>query len=172
MNGLMIFLRLVHIFSGVFWVGTSFFVISFLNPSVKATGEDGQKFMRQLGFKTRFSLTMLTVAILTVLSGFLMYWQISGFRMGWIRSGYGLMLTLGAVFGLLGLLSGYYYQFRNIQKMKALSAELQAGGGPPSPEQMERMKAYSENVSKGGMITTLFVTIALIGMSIAQYVTF
>lgn len=172
MDILVAVLSLVHIFSGVFWVGTSFFAISFINPAVQALGDDGQKFMRHLAFKTRFSITMLSVALLTVLSGLIMYWNISGFRSGWITSGYGVMLTLGAVFGFLGLASGYFMQFRNVQAMKALSAELQSGGGPPSPEQMQRMQSLSESVSRGGRITTVLLAIALIGMSTAQYVTF
>ena len=42
---LIIVLRIIHIFSGVFWVGFAFFNIGFLQPTVKATGAEGQKTM-------------------------------------------------------------------------------------------------------------------------------
>ena len=38
---LMISMRIIHIFAGVFWAGTSFFMLSFVTPSMIATGADG-----------------------------------------------------------------------------------------------------------------------------------
>jgi hypothetical protein len=54
--------------------------------------------------------------------------------------------------------------------MKAISTSIAASGGPPSPEQQAEMKSLSETVSRGGQITSVFLALALLGMSIAQYV--
>ncbi len=172
MNFLMIAMRIIHIFSGVFWAGTSFFMISFVTPSVIATGAEGQKFMQQLAFRTRFSTAMMGVAVLTVLSGLIMYWEIFEFRFSALSTGYGLMLTLGGIAGFIGFLTGYFIQNLTIRKMKAISNSIIASGGPPSPEQQAEMKSLSEKVSKGGQITSVFLALALLGMSIAQYVYF
>jgi uncharacterized membrane protein len=172
MNYLMIAMRLIHIFSGVFWVGASFTMLSFVTPSVAATGAEGQKFMQHLGLRTRFSNTMLTVGVLTFLSGIIMYWQLSGFRASFLSSGYGLFLTIGGTAGFFALLSGYVLQYRSIQGMKALSAAIGAAGGPPSPEQQARMRSLSQTLTRGGQITTAIMVVALIGMAVAQYVAF
>jgi len=54
--------------------------------------------------------------------------------------------------------------------MKALSATIAATQGPPTPEQQAEMKALSEIVGKGSQITSVFLALSLLGMSIAQYV--
>jgi uncharacterized membrane protein len=172
MNYLMIALRLIHIFSGVFWVGASFTMLSFVMPSVAATGAEGQKFMQHLGLRTRYANTMMTVAVLTFLSGLTMYWQLSGFRVSFLSSGYGLFLTIGGIAGFFALVTGYTMQYRSIQGMKALSAVIGASGGPPSPEQQARMRALSQTLMRGGQITTAIMVVALTGMAVAQYVAF
>lgn len=172
MNFLMISMRIIHIFSAVFWAGASFFMISFVTPSVIATGAEGQKFMQQLAFRTRFSTVMMAVAILTVLSGMVMYWKIFEFRLSALANGYGLMLTLGAIAGFFGFLTGYFMQNRTTEKMKAVSISIAASGGPPSPEQQAEMKSLSDTVLRGSQITSVFLALALLGMSIAQYVYF
>jgi uncharacterized membrane protein len=172
MNYLMISMRIIHIFAGVFWAGTSFFMISFVSPAVIATGAEGQKFMQQLAFRTRFTTAMMGVAILTVLSGLIMYWQIFNFRLSALSNGYGLMLTLGAIAGFIGFLTGYFLQNRTTGKMKALSDSIAASGGPPTPEQQAEMKSLSETVTRGSQITSVLLALALLGMSVAQYVFF
>jgi uncharacterized membrane protein len=172
MNYLMISMRIIHIFAGVFWAGTSFFMLSFVAPSVIATGAEGQKFMQQLAFRTRFTTAMMAVAILSVLSGLVMYWEIFEFRLNALSTGYGLMLTLGAIAGFIGFLTGYFMQNRTTGKMKTISNSIVTSGGPPTPEQQAEMKSLSETVSRGSQITSVFLALALLGMSIAQYVYF
>ena len=41
MSYLIIFLRLVHILAGVFWVGTAFVMTFYIAPTVGATAEAG-----------------------------------------------------------------------------------------------------------------------------------
>lgn len=172
MNYLMILMRIIHIFAGVFWAGTAFFMISFVTPTVIATGAEGQKFMQQLAFRTRFTTAMMGVAILTVLSGLVMYWQIFNFRLSALSNGYGLLLTLGAIAGFIGFLTGYFMQNRNTQKMKVLSESFASAEAPPTAEQQEEMKSLAATVSRGSQITAVFLALSLLGMSIAQYVFF
>lgn len=172
MNVLMIVLRIIHIFSGVFWAGTSFFMLSYVVPTVAATGPEGQKFMQHLALRTRFTAGMLTVAVLSMLSGIGMYWRLFNFRLSVLSSGYGLLLTIGGLGGISAFVSGYLYQYRHTESMKKISAAIAASGGPPTEQQMAQMQAHSAKVSLGGQITTILLVVALLGMSIAQYVTF
>jgi hypothetical protein len=145
-------------------------MVGFLEPTVEATGEVGKKFMQHLSMRTRFSAAMAIVAGLTVLSGFIMYWRISGFRLEWITSGYGLFLTIGSIAGIIAFFSGFLIQSRSINRLKAIGAQIQTSGGPPSAVQIAEMESLSERISRGGKISAILMTIALIGMSLAQYI--
>jgi hypothetical protein len=59
MNTFMITLRLVHIALGVFWAGTIFFFVMFLEPSVRAAGPDGARVMQ--GLQKRQFLNVMPV---------------------------------------------------------------------------------------------------------------
>src|SRR3972149_170585 len=72
-----IVLRLLHLFSGVFWVGTIFFTALFLLPRVKQAGPLGAQFMQRLS-QPPLTATLSLAAGLVVLSGILLYWRGSG----------------------------------------------------------------------------------------------
>jgi hypothetical protein len=77
MNVYLILLRLIHIGSGVFWAGTAIMIAAFLEPTVRAAGPEGGRFMQQLTGQSRFSLSMSLSALLNALSGPLLYWPLS-----------------------------------------------------------------------------------------------
>jgi uncharacterized membrane protein len=170
----LIVLRLIHIFSGVFWAGTTFFVASSLGPTARASGPEGGQFMQRLvGRVGRMTLFMGLAATLSALSGILLYQRVSGgFAVGWITSGPGLALTVGGVAGITGWIVGYLVIARTSMQLTALAAEIQAGGGPPSPEQAAKMQALSERQSQGGIWVAVLLIVAVAGMSVAQYVWF
>lgn len=170
MDILMIIMRLIHIFAGVFWVGTTFMLIRFIEPTVSATGEVGQQFMGYLSSRTKFSAIMALAGTLSLLSGLVMYYVIFFDRDVAINSGYGIALTTGGSFGFISLVLGFAIQFRTIARMKAVRADMAAGGGPPKPEQLAELKTLAERLSLGTRIGGVLMTVALIGMSIAQYV--
>jgi uncharacterized membrane protein len=172
MNVLMIVLRIVHIFSGVFWVGVSFFNVGFLQPTVQSTGNEGQKVMQHLTTQTRFTVTAYTAATLSLLSGWIMYWNLYGFRLSVLSSGYGLLLTIGAVAGTIAWVIALVFVRRVIARMQAVGGAIQEQGGPPTPEQVSEMQEYGEQLEKLGRWGVGFMVVALIGMSSAQYFSF
>jgi len=169
MDTLMVIMRIIHIFAGVFWVGSTFLLIGFVAPTVAATGDSGRQFMSYLGMKTKFSPVMALAGTLSVLSGLVMYYIIFDVTLDGLSSGYGLSLTIGALAGIIALIVGFVFQSRSANKMKAVAAEMEAAGGPPTPEQMAVMKEGAERIALGTRIGAVFMTIALLGMSIAQY---
>ena len=68
MNILVVVLRLIHVISGVFWVGAGLVMFFFIGPTLGATAEAGQKFAQHLMLQTRFTTILTTSAILTVLA--------------------------------------------------------------------------------------------------------
>lgn len=169
---LMIILRVIHIFAGVYWVGVSFFNISFLQPTVRATGAEGAKVMQHLTRGTRFTSTMYAIATLNLASGLVMYWVISGFSLSFLSTGYGLVLTIGAIAGLVAWLVAILVIRGILKEMGSIGQQIQFQGAPPTPEQSAQLGNIGARLSSVGMANLVFMTIALLGMSIAQYATF
>ncbi|MFZ0546794.1 MAG: hypothetical protein WAM60_15210 [Candidatus Promineifilaceae bacterium] len=169
MDLLVLILRLIHIFGAFFWAGGSFMMVSFIEPTVMKTGEEGKKFMQYLGSRTRLSASMGVAAVLTILSGLILYYRLFHDDFGAVMSsGYGVFLSFGALFGLLGWVAGFYFSGRASSRMKALSEEIEAAGGPPTAEQAAEMQALAKQLTMGGRITATFLTLALIGMAGAE----
>lgn len=169
MNSLILVLRIIHIFSGVFWVGFAFFNIAFLQPTVQATGPEGQKTMQYLTQKTRLLSTVYATATLTMLSGLIMYWILLGFRLSAMLSGYGIVLTIGSIAGVIAWIYAVVVIRGIFSQMQVTGQEIQAQGGPPTPEQATRMQALVARLGTVGQVAVVFLVIALLGMASAQY---
>jgi hypothetical protein len=99
-------LRLVHIGSGVYWAGSIFFFVTFLEPSLRSLGPDGGKVMIRL-FERGFLKLIPIVAILTVLSGLWLLWILSsGFKAEYMGSSVGRSLSSGGALAIIALLVG------------------------------------------------------------------
>jgi uncharacterized membrane protein len=161
---LMLFYRYVHIFSAIFWVGTTLFMVAFLEPTIKALGPEGGKFMQKLTGGTRFSLVMGLAGWLTVLSGLLMYSPVTGSFNPGIMFESRLVLTLGAVAGFAAGIVGTAMQGRSSGRLLALGKEIAAQGGPPSPEQAAEMGALQATIRRGSRLTAVLMVLAVFGM--------
>jgi len=157
---LIIALRIIHIFGGVFWVGVTFFNIGFLQPTVRATGTEGQKTLQYLTQKTRLLTMVYASATLTMLSGVIMYG---------LRSEHGLALTIGGIAGVVAWILVVMVIRGIFNQMRTLGQAIQAGQ-PPTPEQAGQMQVLLARLNQAGQVGLVFLTIALLGMSIAGYV--
>lgn len=165
-----ILLRIVHIFSGVFWAGGTFFLVGAITPAVRFAGPDGAKFMQHLARQGRVVKLQAGAAGLTVLAGLLLYWRVSGHLNGaWITSGPGLALTIGGSAGFLAAVVGGAVVGRTTAHLGKLAQEIHDSGGPPAPEKMAEIQHLSANMGSAAMQTTVLLVIALLGMSISQY---
>lgn len=172
MDTLRIVLRVIHIFGGIFWVGFAFFNVGFLQPTVKATGAEGQKTMQYLTQKTRLLSTVYATATLTLLSGLFMYWILFGFRLSALLSGYGAALTLGAIAGLIAWIYAVVIIRGIFGQMQTIGQQIRAQGGPPTPAQATQMQGLVARLGKLGQVALVFLVIAVLGMSTAQYIPF
>src|SRR5437899_12241622 len=95
-NVTMVVLRLIHILSGIFWVGTTFFLVGFLQPVVAQSGPECGRFAQRLMSQKRFQAAMSVAAGLTILSGLVLYGRgCSGFQQAWVASVPGPVPSLG-----------------------------------------------------------------------------
>lgn len=105
-HGLQLLLRLVHIVLGVYWVGATFFLVMFLEPSIRAVGPDGGKVMIQI-FNRGYLTFIVAIAVLTVVAGIWLLWIWSnGFSPQQMGTPMGIVLSTGGLFGVLALAVG------------------------------------------------------------------
>lgn len=166
MDIFMIVLRLIHILSGVFWVGSALVSAFFLAPAVAATGPAGQQMMAHMITKGRMSVRITAAAILTVLAGAVLYWRDSqGLSSPWTYSAAGWGFGIGAVFALVGLGFG----IRVGMSAKRLGEIAASAKGQPSPDQIAQIQAAQKQMSTASTISTVALILALACMATARY---
>ena len=162
--------RVIHIFAGVFWAGAAIAMAAFITPAVQLAGPAGGTFMQKLAQHTRFSFFMNQAALLSALSGLVLFWIFSGgLQLAWITTGHGLGLTVGSIAGLVEFFMGLMVMRPTAERMGALGKEIQAGGGPPSTAQIAEMGALQKKLAEGGMCGAVLLAIAVFGMAVARY---
>jgi hypothetical protein len=106
MNALAITLRLVHILGGVYWAGTMFFMVTFLEPTLRSMGPEGGKVMGGLAARG-FMKVLPIVSLLTLLSGLWLLWILSGgFDSSYMGSKLGMALSTGGGFAIIAWVLG------------------------------------------------------------------
>ena len=169
MNYLIMVLRIIHIFAGVFWVGGTLMMTFFIAPTIGATAEAGQKFIGHLMRELKFSQRMSAAAGLTILAGAILFWIDSdGFTSAWTSSGAGKGFSIGAGFAVVGLVFGILVG-RTTTAMAQLGAQFQ---GKPSPEQIAQMQTLGKQQATYSKIASTTLILAVIFMSIARYFVF
>jgi len=140
-------------------------MVGFLEPVIHASGPEGGKVMQKLVGGTRFPLAIAASGWLTVLSGLLMYWQITGFDTAVIFTTR-LPLTLGAIAGIAAGIVGTAVQGRASGQLVALGKQITAQGNPPSPDQLATMGGLQETIQRGSRLSAVLMVLAVIGMVI------
>jgi hypothetical protein len=165
----MIVLRLIHILAGVFWVGGVVVLAGFLQPTAKALVPEGPKFMQRL-MAGPLLVGLSAAPPLTVLAGLLMYWRDSaGLSIAWIATGTGLVFTLGGLLGISAMLVGFLVSRPAAVGLATVGKEIQAGGKPPTPEQLGKIGRFQVMLTQGANWTAILAVLALVAMASARY---
>ncbi len=134
-------MRIIHTFARVTWVGTAFFFVLLLEPTVEAAGAEGGWFMQRLT-RTHLALTLSTASALVAISGVMMYWIMSSsLQLAWISNPRRVALTFGSLAGILAFAIGLAIQGPAAGRMAAIQKEMQTVGGPPNATQMAELRA-------------------------------
>jgi hypothetical protein len=170
-NVSLIVLRILHVGFGVFWAGSLFFMTSLLMPAVRGVGPAGGQVMRQLVVVKKLSVRLATAAIITVLSGIILYMMDTKLSAGaFARSRMGMVFGLGGLSALLALIPGVGIVARTVNKVTVLGDAIAARGGPPTAEQSAEMARLQATIGKGSQATAGLVGIAVLCMAVARYV--
>lgn len=169
MNYLTVVLRLIHIVGGIFWVGAGLLMNFFIGPTLRATGDAGKQFAGHFMTRTRF-VTVMNISVYgTVIAGAWLYGIDSNwFQSAWMKSGAGIGFTIGALFGLIGLVTGIMNGSNN-RKMVALGSQVQ---GKPTPEQAAQLGAIQKQQAWVVPVNSWALLLAAFFMATARYFVF
>jgi hypothetical protein len=167
---LVIVFRLLHILAGAFWFGGVAVSARFIFPSAFALGPAGAPFMDQLGRVRKLPMNLLGSGFITVIAGFVLYWNDSAGSGGsWAASPAGRTIGGGAVLSLIALTIGLTVNIPTVKKIGALQAVIQGQGSPASADQQAQMKALQTKLLKAIRVVAVLLLFATASMAVARY---
>ena len=171
MDWLLALLRLVHIGGAVFWAGSAFTFFLFVAPSLEVLPPPNRKaFFDQFVGRRRFPTIVVGVATLTLLSGAVLYWRLSGnLNPIWLTSATGLGFTLGGVAGLIAWLIAALVIGPTFTRLGALGGEILAAGRPPTAEEGTRLAALGTRLRIASRALLVLLAISVLFMAISRY---
>lgn len=166
----LIFLRIVHIFAGVLWVGSAIFFLFLVKPTIISVGPSGPQFMQNLVGRQRMPQYMGMVSLLTVLAGALLYWNSSGgLQLAWITSGPGIGFTIGSLVGIAVFLMGTFMIGPTAEKLGVLGNQIASNGGTPTPAQAADLQNLDNRLTLLERLDFVMLTISLLTMATARF---
>lgn len=168
----MVVFRIVHILAGVFWVGSVFLFVVYLQPSAAAVGPAGAPFMGELLGKRRLVDGIIAMALTSVTGGLFLYWHdwhLFGTFNDWIASSFGKTFTVGGLAALSALAIGVFVTRPNVMRFLALGRQVAESGGPPSPEVAAEMGAIQQRLKVFARASLALLVVAVLAMSTARY---
>jgi uncharacterized membrane protein len=163
--------RFIHVVSGVIWAGSLLFFAIMLTPAIRATGPAGGAVIQHLMRKQRLQPFLITLMLLTVLSGLTLYrLDMVAFGPAWVRTGPGMTFSIGALSAILGVVVGLSINAPSAGKLGAISASIQAAGRQPTAEETAQIGRLQTRIARGGVITTALILLAVTCMAVARYV--
>jgi uncharacterized membrane protein len=164
--------RVTHIVCGVFWVGSVLFLAAFLLPAVRAAGPASGPVMQQLGQVRRLPVWLTGAGIVTLLSGFALYWRDSaGFTSAaWLGSGSGRVFGLGAVLAVVAAVLGTLVNGPTAQRLAAVTAALKSAGRPPAADEVATIEALQRKLERATSLAAALLLLATTAMAVARYV--
>ncbi|MEA2764524.1 MAG: hypothetical protein QOK07_928 [Gemmatimonadaceae bacterium] len=164
-------LRLVHILSGIVWLGSGVFTGIFLIPALSGAPATMGQVVAGLQ-RRRYFVFVPIIATLTILSGLRLLWITSaGFAPGYFATGTGRTFAISAVGAIVAFVLSLGIARPAAVRAGKISASL--AGTPDAPERerllpeldrMRRRSAWATSAAIG------FGIVAASGMAIARYV--
>jgi len=152
----------VHVAFAILWAGGAITAGFFLVPAVLEAGPSGGAVMAGIT-KRRFPIVMSGSAILVVLSGIRLY--MARANAAWLATPEGIGLSIGALLGIGAFFIGMFVQKPLVERLGALSGQVAASGGPPTPEQAKDLQALRERLGKIARVTAWHIIGATVLMT-------
>ena len=166
----LIIARIIHVLLGVTWVGSMFFVSTFLVPSLGDVGPDGSKVMAALA-RRKLMVFLPVAGIVTILSGLYLYWQVSsGFTPEYMRSGAGHTYGTGAVLAIIGFVLGVTITRPAMIKSMQLAQSAMSASPTEREAIMAQAHALRARSASVGRVILVLLLASTLTMAIGRYV--
>ena len=163
--------RALHVLLGALWVGSVFFAVFFLSPSMAEAGPDAAKVMAGL-LKRRFLNIIPMIALSNIVLGLWLYWRFTGgFDPAISRSPGGLVFGTGGLFAIVAITIGLIGMRRNT--LRAIAKSKTIATMPDGPEKSRAMAGVQELRSRAataGRITAVLLMMTVVLMALGHYV--
>ncbi len=139
----MIVFRIVHILAGIFWAGSVYMLVAFVQPSVAAIAPAGAPFMAELLGKRRLVDVLIALGSATVVGGLFLY---------------------------LALVIGIFGTRPNVVRLLAMGRSVAGSAGPPSPELAAEIARTQDRLKIFARISFGLIVLAALAMALARYI--
>jgi hypothetical protein len=165
----LVFLRIVHIVTGVIWVGSLFVVVVFLQPIAASIGPAAAPFMAELR-RRRLVDVILVDALITIAAGSFLYWHdwhLFPTFGDWIGSRFGAALTAGALLAIAVIPIAALVTRPTIGRLVGLGRQVAEAGA--SPELTAQIVAAQRRLVVAERTTLILAVLAVVAMASARY---
>lgn len=171
MNAIFLPIRALHVVCAALWFGAAVLLGMFLLPTVERLGTDGNKVLTGLE-RAGLNAYMGTVAGLTILSGFYLYWHFTaGFDPTISRSAGAMLYGVGGLLGIIAAFLGGSVVGRGMKSLESAGAALattnDAAARTAILSDMSRLRGRVKSV---GNVTLILLVAAIILMALGHYV--
>jgi len=170
MSAVVLIGRILHVGLGVFWAGSVFFLVFFLEPSVRSAGPEGGRVMQALQAKG-FLTVMPVAAVLTILSGAYLFGRYLGeLGVGWVGTPYGGALAVGGASSLLAFVQGFFFMRPASLRAGKLGARLGTVSDATEREGiLAEMEVQKSRTRTHARWIALWLAVAVLTMAVARY---
>ena len=95
----------IHVLGAALWFGSSVLLVAVVSPALAAAGPEAAGAVGAQLFR-RIPPVLGTTGAVTILSGLLLYWLVSGGGSGFMKSTNGMLVGLGALCGFAAMGTG------------------------------------------------------------------
>lgn len=163
-------LRLIHVLGGAFWFGAAVTMFLFLQPTARAVGPDGQRFMLHLLRNRRLTDVVLGAAVLTGVAGAILFWlDTNGLQVSSMTRPDMLGFTIGAIAGGLALLQFLVVGYPAARRLVAIGDRLETERRPPTEDEQRVLVASQGVLSRIGLAVLVLLSVATAAMATARY---
>lgn len=171
MHAELLVLRLIHILSGILWIGGGLYTFFFLGPALASTPAVMGQVMAALTKRRAFTVQQIAAG-LAILSGLrLLMIDSAGFSGSYFATGTGRTFAIAGVFAILAAVFNFGVARPTMERAVAAGAAL--GAAADAGEKARLSKELDRLRKRGAIAGMLAVTsgiLAASGMAVARYV--
>jgi uncharacterized membrane protein len=163
-------IRVLHVLLGAFWTGAVMLLAFFIVPAVEDSGPAGGAVMQAL-MKRAMPRTLTFVGLFTVLTGIYLLWELSAhFSSAFMGSTPGMLLSTGALLGIIALLIGVHVSRPTANKLGEIGQRVGASGAPPTPEDVAEMARLRGRLAMAARVMAVALIVTVVCMALAPHI--